>query len=192
MYRPSYTRLTNGLVAANPSIIHSQRARSSTAIPTPSSTAVDKPPRGMELMNVFRGLKKSQSGPNLTFSERISLARKSKREKGRSSGLESPLPPRPPSRSSGAPAVSKGRAIENIPENRVYDIRNGRQSEPQLHIKGRISFSKLLEVAIQIFDCSFLASECRWQSRLIVFSAMKPCPCNIILCVQEVVSQFIL
>ena len=96
-------------------------------IPTPTA---EKPPK-MELMNVFRGLKKSHSGPNLTFSERISLARKSKREKGRSSGLESPLPPRPPSRGGG-----KGRPIENIPENRVYDVRNGRQSEPQLHIKG--------------------------------------------------------
>ena len=83
----------------------------------------------MELMNVFRGLKKSQSGPNLTFSERISLGRRSKREKGRSSGIESPLPPRPPSRGGS----SKGRVIENIPENRVYDVRN-----ENLHIRGKL------------------------------------------------------
>ena len=174
MYRPAYTRLTNGLVAANTSIIPSQPARSSTVIPTPSSTAVavDKPPRGMELMNVFRGLKKSQSGPNLTFSERISLARKSKREKGRSSGLESPLPPRPPSRSSGAPAVGKGRAIENIPENRVCDIRNGRQSEPQLHIKGRYRFPNCFKYQFRYLTAAFQI-QCRWQSRLIVFSAIK-------------------
>lgn len=82
-------------------------------------------------MNVFRGLKKSQSGPNLTFSERISLGRRSKRgEKGRSSGLESPLPPRPPSR--GA-SVKGPRIIENIPENRVHDVRN-----ENLHIRGEV------------------------------------------------------
>ena len=85
----------------------------------------------MEIMNVFRGLKKSQSGPNLTFSERISLARKSKREKDRNGLVTSPLPPRPPSRggtsapgggSGSCPGSSKGgRAIDNIPENRVYE-----------------------------------------------------------------------
>ena len=85
----------------------------------------------MEIMNVFRGLKKSQSGPNLTFSERISLARKSKREKDRNGMVTSPLPPRPPSRgatiapggSGSCPGSSKlgGRAIDNIPENRVYE-----------------------------------------------------------------------
>ena len=84
-------------------------------------------------MNVFRGLKKSQSGPNLTFSERISFSRKSKREKGRS-GVESPLPPRPPSRS-----VAKGRIIENIPENRVFDVRHGNHTD-NLQIRGRVYF----------------------------------------------------
>ena len=94
----------------------------------------------MEIMNVFRGLKKSQSGPNLTFSERISLARKSKRDKDRNGMVTSPLPPRPPSRGATAPVASGsspangsnkgGRAvIDNIPENRIYETKKLSQAE---------------------------------------------------------------
>ena len=90
----------------------------------------------MDLINVFRGLKKSQSGPNLTFSERISFGRKSKREKDRNGAITSPLPPRPPSRGS---VSTKGRpSVDNIPENRVYESKKLSSSQPG--IQGRISF----------------------------------------------------
>jgi hypothetical protein len=84
----------------------------------------------MDFFNALRGLKKSQSGPNLSFSERISLSRRSANHgKQHRDGLSSPLPPRPPSRNGGGqqgiPGKSSsglsGRIIENIPENRVVE-----------------------------------------------------------------------
>jgi hypothetical protein len=87
----------------------------------------------MDFFNALRGLKKSQSGPNLSFSERISLSRRSANHgKQHRDGLSSPLPPRPPSRNAGGPGISgksssglSGRAIENIPENRVVEANRG-------------------------------------------------------------------
>jgi hypothetical protein len=86
----------------------------------------------MDFFNALRGLKKSQSGPNLSFSERISLSRRSANHgKQHRDGLSSPLPPRPPSRNGGGPGISgksssglSGRVIENIPENRVVEAAN--------------------------------------------------------------------
>ena len=86
----------------------------------------------MDFFNALRGLKKSQSGPNLSFSERISLSRRSANHgKQHRDGLSSPLPPRPPSRNGGGPGIPgksssglSGRVIENIPENRVVEAAN--------------------------------------------------------------------
>ena len=86
----------------------------------------------MDFFNALRGLKKSQSGPNLSFSERLSLSRRSAnhgKQRRDDGGLSSPLPPRPPSRNGGAATTagkgSSGRVIENIPENRVVEPRKG-------------------------------------------------------------------
>ena len=105
----------------------------------------------MDFLNALRGLKKSHSGPNLSFSERISLTRRSANHgKQHRDGLSSPLPPRPPSRNgatvTGGSSNNKngsGRMIEKIPENRVVDARIGPGSAsayvtPQeLRIQGR-------------------------------------------------------
>ena len=65
----------------------------------------------MELLNVFRGLRKSHSETKL--SDRLSFGRKSKTFSGTKSIQNSPLPPRPTKRTVSS-KNTVGRIIENI------------------------------------------------------------------------------
>lgn len=73
----------------------------------------------MDIFNVFRGLKKSNSDSKLGLGDRLSFGRKSKLSSGAKSIVNSPLPPRPTKGSVGSKSNRHGRVFENIPENLV-------------------------------------------------------------------------
>ena len=77
----------------------------------------------MDILNVFRGLKKSNSETKL--GDRLSFGRKSKTFCGTKSIQNSPLPPRP-TKGKSKPSAAVGRIIENIPDDSNPNI-------PSLH-----------------------------------------------------------
>ena len=101
----------------------------------------------MDILNVFRGLKKSNSETKL--GDRLSFGRKSKSYSG-GGGLKSvqnsPLPPRPSKSISCRNSKSSvGRIIENIPDEGIPSLHSPRQDTDQfgnscvpLVIKGNV------------------------------------------------------
>ena len=74
----------------------------------------------MEILNVFRGMKKSNSDAKVVgLSERLSFGRKSKRSNGAKSIANSPLPPIPSKVISTSKCKQNVKLIENIPENLI-------------------------------------------------------------------------
>ena len=105
----------------------------------------------MELLNVFRGMKKSNSDSKLGLGEKLSFRKKTKipSSNSKSSIVNSPLPPRPYKGSANAKSTRPGKVFENIPENLVFgpsihsprrdpDIYDNPKSTELLRVEGNI------------------------------------------------------